>query len=188
LAGVGTAIAAAVGLVLLALLLWVILLYNRLVSLENNVDRAWANVDVVLKQRSDEVRNLEATVKGYAAHEKTLLEHVAKARAMAASDSASVGDKARADAELRADVPRLLAVAEAYPDLKASENFLALQKRLSGLEDLLADRREFYNHSVVLFNTRIREIPDVWLATRMRLAPKTYFRADAGDAGAPRLG
>ena len=181
------AIAVAVALAVFALLLWGIILYNRLVTLENNVDRAWANVDVILKQRSDEVRNLEATVKGYAAHEKALIEHVARARATLGGN-ASVSDKAAADGELRQDLPRLIAVAESYPELKASESFLALQRRLSDLEDVLADRREFYNHSVVLFNTRIREIPDMWLAAQMRLQPKVYFRAEGDDRAAPALG
>ena len=175
----------AAGLVLLALVLWVVLLYNRLIGLDNSADRAWANIDVILRQRNDELPNLVAVVKGYAAHEKALFEDVARARAAIASD-ASLPAKARASADLSNDFARLVAVAEAYPDLKANENFLELQKRITGLEDLLADRREFYNHSVVLFNTRIREIPDVWLAQRMQLQPKAYFKADAGDAAVPR--
>ena len=173
-----------VGLVLLALVIWVIILYNRLVTLDNATERAWANVDVILKQRNDEVPNLVAAVKGYAAHERALFESVTHARTVLAS-RASRGDKAAASEELSADVVRLFAVAEAYPDLKANENFLALQKRLSSLEDLLADRREFYNQSVVLYNTRIREIPDMWVAQRMNAQPKQYFRADAGDAAVP---
>ena len=177
----------AVALLALAFLLWVVILYNRLVGLDNATERAWANVDVILRQRSDEVRNLVATVQGYAAHEKTLFEHVAKARAAIADAGTGRAAKAEASDALREDSARLIAVAEAYPDLKANESFLALQRRLSGLEDLLADRREFYNQSVVLFNTRIREIPDMWLAQRMRLAPKQYFKADQGDAVAPRI-
>lgn len=175
-----------IGLVLLALVIWAILLYNRLVTLENATERAWANVDVILKQRNDEVPNLVATVKGYAAHEKALFESVTHARAILAS-GARRDEKAAASVELSADVVRLFAVAEAYPDLKANENFLALQKRLSSLEDLLADRREFYNQSVVLFNTRIREIPDMWVAARMRLAPKPYFRVLEEDASPPSV-
>lgn len=165
-------------LVVAALALWIVLLYNRLVTLENRVAQAWANVDVILKQRADEVPNLVATVQGYASHERALFENVARARATLVSGAASVPEKADASEALTQDTRRLFAIAEAYPDLKASDSFLALQKRISGLEDMLADRREFYNHSVVLFNTRIREIPDVWVAQRMRLAPKEYFRAD----------
>lgn len=164
------------GVVLLVVLGWLVLLYNRFVALDNAAERAWANVDVILRQRSDEVRNLEAVVKGYASHERALLEHVAHARATLAGD-AGVRAKAEADAQLRMDLPRLIAVAESYPDLKANEGFLALQKRITSLEDILADRREFYNHSVVIFNTRIREIPDTWMAQAMRLRAKAYFTA-----------
>ncbi|HUR69589.1 MAG TPA: LemA family protein [Candidatus Thermoplasmatota archaeon] len=177
----------ALALVAISLLLWIVILYNRLVGLENAIDRAWANVDVILKQRNDEVPNLVATVKGYATHERALFEAVAHARAVVASEAAATRERATASADLSAGVARLLAVGEAYPDLKANESFLALQKRLSGLEDVLADRREFYNQSVVLFNTRIREIPDTWLARRMRLQPKAYFKADAGDRAVPDL-
>jgi LemA protein len=168
-----------IGLVVAALAVWAILLYNRLVTLGNRTEQAWANVDVILRQRSDEVRNLVATVKGYAAHEKQLFEDVAKARAAIADAATGRAAKAQASDALTENAARLIAVGEAYPELKASDNFLALQKRLSSLEDMLADRREFYNHSVVLFNTRIQEIPDVWLAQRMRLAPKQYFKADS---------
>ena len=175
-----------VALVLLALVIWVVILYNRLVTLDNATERAWANVDVILKQRNDEVPNLVAAVKGYAAHEKALFESVTQARAVLAG-RAPRDEKAAASDELSNDVARLIAVAEAYPDLKANENFLALQKRLSGLEDLLADRREFYNQSVVLYNTRIREIPDIWVARRMNAKPKAYFKADASDAIVPQI-
>lgn len=175
-----------VGLVLLALVIWVVLLYNRLVTLDNATERAWANVDVILKQRNDEVPNLVATVKGYAAHERALFESVANARAVLAG-RAPRNEKAAASEELSADVARLIAVGEAYPDLKANENFLALQKRLSALEDLLADRREFYNQSVVLWNTRIREIPDVWVARRMDAKPKQYFRVGEDEAAVPAV-
>ena len=182
----GEALLLGVGLVLLALVIWVVILYNRLVTLDNATERAWANVDVILKQRNDEVPNLVAAVKGYAAHEKALFESVTHARSVLAGRGPR-DEKAAASEELSHDVARLIAVAEAYPDLKANENFLALQKRLSGLEDLLADRREFYNQSVVLYNTRIREIPDIWVAQRMNAKPKAYFKADAADAVVPQL-
>lgn len=176
----------ALALVMLTILLWVVILYNRLVSLDNATERAWANIDVILRQRSDELRNLVAVVKGYAAHERALFDDVTSARAAIAGPT-SIPEKAQASEALSEDFVRLVAVAEAYPDLKADQSFLALQTRISGLEDILADRREFYNHSVVLFNTRIREVPDTWLAQRMRLAPKPYFKADAADAIPPAL-
>ena len=179
-------ILAGVLLVLLALAIWVLSLYNRLVGLRNAADRAWANVDVVLKQRNDEVPNLVAVVKGYAAHERAVIEDVTAARA-GVQAGASVGSKAAASEQLTQGVQRLLAVAEAYPDLKADEHFLALQKRLSALEDLLADRREFYNESVRLYNTRIQEMPDALLARRMGLQARVYFVAEGGDRAVPSV-
>lgn len=173
-------------LVLAALVIWILTLYNRLVGLRNAIDRAWANVDVVLKQRNDEVPNLVAVVKGYAAHERELLERVAQARASLVADGGPRGMAAASEA-LSAGVRQVFALAEAYPDLKADQGFLALQKRLSALEDLLADRREFYNESVRLYNTRIQEFPDVLLAQRMRLEARPYFKAEGAEREAPTV-
>lgn len=178
------------GAVLLAALgalgAYALMLYNALVTLRNNVERAWANVDVILKQRSDELPNLVAIVKGYAAHEKALFEHVAAARSRLAS-AAGAHEKAGPSEALTEDFRRIVAIAEAYPDLKANENFLALQKRLSAIEDVLADRREFYNESVATWNTRIQEVPEVILAKRLRFAPREYFKAEGADREAVRL-
>lgn len=159
-------------------LTWAILLHNRLVALENATERAWANVDVALRQRSDEVRSLASAVQAYAAHEKALFDEVARVRATLASDAAPPR-KAQADATLTSDVTRLVAVAESYPPLRANESFLALQRRIRALEDILADRRAYYNESVTVYNTRIREVPDAWLARALRFRPKEHFRADA---------
>lgn len=173
-------------LLLAALAIYGIFLYNSLVTVRNNVDRAWGNVDVILRQRADEVPNLVAAVKGYAAHERALFEAVAHARATLLS-AAPPAEKAQASAELQEATARLLAVAEAYPDLRASGNFLALQKRLSSLEDLLADRREFYNESVAILNTRIQEFPDLLVARPMALTPREYFRAEGAAREVPRV-
>ena len=169
---------------LLALVLAVVGIYNRVETLRNGADRAWANIDVLLQQRNDEVPNLVAAVRGYAAHERTLLASVTQARAGVA---AAVGAAAKAvpSETLSAGVRRLIAVAEAYPRLQADGSFLALQKRLSALEDAIADRREHYNECVRLFNTRIAILPDAWVARRMGAVPREYFRADAGARVAP---
>ncbi|HWG89823.1 MAG TPA: LemA family protein [Candidatus Thermoplasmatota archaeon] len=180
-------LAAVVGLVVLALLVYVVVLYNSLVRVRNNVDRAWANVDVILQQRSDEVPNLVNTVKGYAAHEKTVLEEVTRARAHLTDARGSPAALAAASAELSAAFTHVFAVAEAYPQLKASDNFLALQKRISSLEDILADRREFYNDSVAIHNTRIQEFPDLLLANQMRLTPREYFKAEGAARAVPSV-
>ena len=174
-------------LALAALALWLLALYNRLVALRNDVDRAWANVDVVLKQRNDEVPNLVAVVKGYATHERETLEAVARARADVAGPGA-LPDRAAASEQLTTGVRQLFAVAERYPDLKADQSYLALQRRLSALEDLLADRREFYNERVRLWNTRIQEMPDTLLARRMMAKPRDYFRAEGADRAVPLVG
>ncbi len=171
-------------LVALALLTYGVLLYNALVSARNNCDRAWANVDVILMQRNDEVPNLVATVKAYAAHEKSLLETVTEARATIAAHP-SVPQMAAASAQLSESVTRLFAIAEAYPDLKANENFLALQKRLSSLEDVLADRREFFNESIATYNTRIQEFPEALLARRLGFTGRDYFQADGAARFVP---
>jgi LemA protein len=175
-----------VGLLLLALVVWLFTLYNRMIALRNAIDRAWANVDVALKQRNDEVPNLVAVVKGYAAHERDAFERVTAARAGVAG-GASMGQRAAASEQLSAGVRQLFAVAEAYPSLKADQGYLALQKRLSALEDLIADRREFYNESVRLYNTRIQEFPDVLLARRMRFEARPYFKAEGADRAVPSV-
>src|SRR5205085_9608866 len=142
--GVSIVAAAAVFFVVAGVLLYLIILYNELVRLRNDNDRAWANIDVLLKQRHDEVPNLVATVKGYMDHERQTLEAVTQARA-ASVTAGSVPQKAQADLLLTGALRGLFAVAERYPDLKANQNFLALQKRISELEERIADRRELFN-------------------------------------------
>ena len=157
---------------------YVALLYNGLVALKHNVTKAWANIDVLLKQRGDELPKLVETCKQYMAHEKDTLERVIKARG-AVQTAASAGDVTAvgaAESELRGLLGRLFAVAEAYPNLKADESFRHLQARISQLELELADRREFYNDVVTLFNTRIEQIPDSWVAQGMQLVRADVFR------------
>jgi LemA protein len=170
----------AVGLAVVGILTYVVILYNELVRLRNDNDRAWANIDVLLKQRHDEVPNLVACVKGYMEHERQTLEAVTQARA-ASMNAGSIPLKAQADLMLTGALRGLFAVAERYPDLKANQNFLALQKRISELEERIADRREFFNDDVATYNTRIGQIPEVFLAKMMALQPRQLFRVSDED-------
>ncbi len=155
---------------------YVVGLYNGLVAVKHAVDQAWANIDVLLKQRHDELPKLIDTVKGYMAHEREVLERVTAARA-AFSQARTVDEKGAADEAVRGALSRLFAVAENYPQLKADGSFRLLQERISTLEEGIADRREFFNHSVNALNVRIEQVPDVFLARMMGLTPRTLFRA-----------
>jgi LemA protein len=157
------------------LFIYGIIIYNELVRLRNDNDRAWANIDVLLKQRHDEIPNLVETVKGYMQHERQVLESVTQARTQALS-AVTVGQKAQADLLMSGALRGLFAVAENYPQLRANENFLKLQNRISELEERIADRREFFNDDVNTYNTRIRQIPDVVLANMMHLQSREMFK------------
>jgi LemA protein len=161
-------------------LIYVGILYNELVRLRNDNDRAWANIDVLLKQRHDEIPNLVATVKGYMEHERQTLEAVTAARS-ASLQAGTVSEKATAEVQLSGALKSFFVVAERYPDLKANQNFLALQSRISGLEERIADRREFFNDQVNTYNTRIAQVPHVALARIMGLQPRALFRAPESD-------
>ncbi|MFZ0145691.1 MAG: LemA family protein, partial [Candidatus Sulfotelmatobacter sp.] len=149
--GGGVIEGAAFLLFIVGVCIYVVILYNELVRLRNDNDRAWANIDVLLKQRHDEIPNLVETVKGYMQHEQQTLLAVTQARA-ASMNAASIGQKAQADLTMTAALRSLFAVAENYPQLKANENFLKLQNRISELEERIADRREFFNDDVNTYN------------------------------------
>jgi LemA protein len=178
--GMSILMTTAIGLVTVGVLAYIIILYNELVRLRNDNDRAWANIDVLLKQRHDEVPNLVACVKGYMEHERETLEAVTRARA-ASMSAASIPQKAQADLFLTGALRSLFAVAERYPDLKANQNFLALQNRISELEERIADRREFFNDDVNTYNTRIGQIPEMFLAGMMSLQPRQMFQVNEQD-------
>jgi LemA protein len=152
--------------VVVSLIVYVVGLYNTLVRLSNNVDKAWSNIDVILKQRRDELPKLVQVCNSYMRHERETLESVTNARS-AYGRSTSVNDKAKAENQLTSALGRLFAVAEQYPDLKANQQFLIAQQRISALENTIADRREFYNDSVNLYNIRIEQIPAVWVAQQI---------------------
>jgi len=161
-------------------LIYTVILYNGLIRLRNENDRAWANIDVLLKQRHDEIPNLVETVKGYMQHEQQTLFAVTQARA-ASMNAASIGQKAVADLKMVSALRSLFAVAENYPQLKANENFLKLQNRISELEERIADRREFFNDDVATYNSRIGQIPDVFVASFMALKPRQMFKVSDED-------
>ena len=161
-------------------LTYTVILYNGLVRLRNENDRAWANIEVLLKQRHDEIPNLVETVKGYMQHEQQTLLAVTEARASSMSAS-SVGQKAVADLQVASALRGLFAVAENYPQLKANQNFLKLQNRITELEERIADRREFFNDDVNTYNTRIGQIPEVFVASFMALKPRQMFQVSDED-------
>lgn len=143
-----------------------IMLYNGLVQIKHNVSKAWANIDVLLKQRHDELPKLVETCKQYMKYEQEALERVMQARAgvAAAQQTRNIPALGQAEGALRAGLGGLFALAEAYPELKANSTFQHLQQRITGLENAIADRREFYNESVNINNVRIEQFPDVILA------------------------
>jgi LemA protein len=167
-------------LLLVGVAIYVVILYNELVRLRNDNDRAWANINVLLKQRHDEIPNLVETVKGYMQHEQQTLVAVTQARAVS-MNAASVRQKAQADLMMTTALRGLFAVAEHYPQLRANENFLKLQNRISELEERIADRREFFNDDVNTYNTRIGQIPEVFVASFMSLKPRDMFKVSDED-------
>ena len=160
----------------------VILLFNRLVRLRNRVDNGWSQIDVQLRRRYDLIPNLVEAVKGYAAHERTVFEEVTKARA-AAQEAAGVDQQAAAENQVSQGLRQLLAVAEAYPDLKANENFLALQEELSGTESKIAYSRQFYNDQVMRLNTAIQSFPSNLIAGMFNFKPREFFEIEPTARG-----
>ncbi len=160
--------------------LYFVTLYNGLINLDKSTARAWSNIDVLLKQRHDELPKLVSTVEGYMAHERETLQRVIEARTRVAS-AQGVNEKAQADGALTGALRQLFAVAEGYPELKADSSFQHLQSRISEIEEQIADRREFYNHAVNQFNIRIHQLPDVFIANRLSLSDREYFKATEAD-------
>ena len=165
-----------------AIVLIVILLvamYNRLVRLRNRVEAAWSQIDVQLKRRSDLIPNLVETVKGYAAHERETLDAVITARQQTAQAN-TVEERAQAENMLTGALRQLFAVAEAYPDLKANQNFLALQEELTGTEGRIAYARQFYNETVLAYDNATETFPTNIVAGAFNFKPKPYFEVEEG--------
>jgi LemA protein len=173
--------------VLAILILFVIAQYNRLVRLNVHVDEAFAQIEVQLKRRSDLIPNLVETVKGYAKHEQATLDAVIQARARATT-ATTVADVAAADGALTQALRGLLAVAEAYPDLKASSNFLSLQEELSTTENKVAFSRQFYNDNVRLLNTAVKTIPTSFFAGFAKVGERDFYEVEnPEDRKAPKV-
>jgi LemA protein len=165
--------------------LYVILTYNKLVRTRNRIDNAYSQIDVQLKRRYDLIPNLVETVKGYAAHEKSTFEAVTNARANAiqAHEEGGPAQQAQAENALTGALKSLFAVAEAYPDLKANQNFLNLQEELTSTEDRIAYARQFYNDSVLGYNNNIQSFPGNTIAGVFNFEPREYFEGDPAAEG-----
>jgi LemA protein len=169
-----------VGVIVVLIILWLILGYNGLVRDRNRVDGAWSQIDVQLKRRHDLIPNLVETVKGYAAHERGTFEAVTNAR-NAAINAQGPEQQAQAENVLSGALKSLFAVAEAYPDLKANQNFLNLQEEITTSEDRIAYARQFYNDSVVTYNTKIQKVPTVVIARSFNFSERELFDAAPED-------
>jgi len=176
------------GIILTAVLLLLIVgsimyfmtVYNGLIVLSRNIDKSWANIDVLLKQRHDEIPKLIKVCEGYMKYERETLEKITLART-ACINASSVADSSKAEGELSGLLKNLFAVAENYPDLKANSNFTQLQNRVSHLESQIADRREMFNEYVNAYNIRIAQIPDVMVANMLNMKPRELFQVSAED-------
>lgn len=177
---IGIIIAAVLFFALVAVVLYFVSVYNGLIRLSRNIEKAWANIGVLLKQRYDEIPKLIKICEGYMKYEKETLEKITAART-GCIQAKGVADSAKKEGELSGLLRHLFAVAENYPDLKANQGFLQLQQRTSYLESQIADRREFYNDSVNNYNIRIHQIPDMWVAGTMNLREKELFEVSEAE-------
>ena len=162
--------------------LYAVFSYNRLVSLRNRIENAWAQIDVQLKRRYDLIPNLVETVKGYASHERETLDAVIEAR-NAGMSASGPHDQAEAENQITGALKSLFALSEAYPDLKANQNFAQLQEELTGTEGRIAYARQFYNDTVYRYNTKIQSFPSNVLANAFRFSEREYFEADDESRG-----
>jgi len=160
----------------------VVWIYNRLVTLRTRVDNGWSQIDVQLRRRADLIPNLVETVKGYAAHERELFERVTEARARSLG-ATGVADQADAENQVSTGLRQLLAVVENYPDLKANQNFLALQEELIGTESKIAYARQFYNDQVMRLNTLIQSFPSSIVARAFGFQERPFFEIEEGTRG-----
>ncbi|MHC4713880.1 MAG: LemA family protein [Planctomycetota bacterium] len=184
MAGPLLVILALIGLGVVVLVVLVIGYYNRFVTLRNRIDNAWAQIDVQLRRRYDLIPNLVETVKGYAAHERETFEKVTEARA-AAIGAQTVKEQGQAENMLTGALKSLFAVAEAYPELKANQNFLALQEELAGTEGKIAYARQFYNDMVMQLNTAIQRFPGNIVAGVFNVQGRDYFEIEEEEARGP---
>ena len=162
--------------------LYAVVSYNGLVGLRNRIENAWAQIDVQLKRRYDLIPNLVETVKGYASHERETLDAVIQAR-NAGMNAAGPHEQAEAENQITGALKSLFALSEAYPDLKANQNFLNLQEELTGTEGRIAYARQFYNDTVYRYNTKIQSVPSNVVAKQFKFAEREYFEVDDAARG-----
>ena len=170
---------------ILLLLVGAVLIFNKLVSLRQMTENGWSDIEVQLKRRTDLIPRLVSTVKGYASHERKLFEDVTAKRMQALAAGNNPRERGVAESRLKQPMGRIIALAEDYPDLKASDNFLELQEELSDTEDKIEMARRFYNGAVRELNTKIRTIPSNLVAGPMGFKTRDYFEIDIADAAAP---
>lgn len=175
-----------IGLLLFAVGSSAVSKYNQLITTQESVDTAWAQVENTLQRRNDLIPNLVNTVKGYATHEKEIFENVARARAQLAG-ATTINEKVEANMALGSALSRLLAIVERYPDLKANQNFLALQDELAGTENRIAVERRRYNEAIRQYNLLTRRFPSNLMARVMGFEPRVYFEAESGAKEVPQV-
>ena len=164
-----------IALIIIGFISWFLTVYNGLIQVKENIKKSWANIDVLLMQRSDEIPKLVKVLKSFVKHEKKMFDSIMEARSFYLGAS-SVSEKADADSEMSGALKSIFALSEAYPELRSNDNFLKLQDRISGLDNDIADRRELYNESVNNYNIRIQSLPDAFIANSMNLAAEEMFK------------
>ena len=166
-----------IALIIIGFISWFFTVYNGLIQVKENIKKSWANIDVLLMQRSDEIPKLIKVLKSFVKHEKKMFDNVLDARTSYLGAS-SVSEKADADNRMSEALKSVFALSEAYPELGSNDNFLKLQDRISGLENEIADRRELYNESVNNYNIRIQSLPDMFIANTLGLPQEVMFKVD----------
>lgn len=164
-----------VALIIIGFISWFFTVYNGLIQVKENIKKSWANIDVLLMQRSDEIPKLIKILKSFVKHEKKMFDNIMDARTSYLGAN-SVSEKADADNQISEALKSVFALSEAYPDLGSNDNFLKLQERISGIENAIADRRELYNESVNNHNIRIQSLPDMFIANTLGLAQEEMFK------------
>ena len=166
-----------VALIVIGFISWFFTVYNGLIQVKENIKKSWANIDVLLMQRSDEIPKLIKVLKSFVKHEKKMFDNILDARTTYLGAN-SVSEKADADNQMSEALKSVFALSEAYPELGSNDNFLKLQERISGLENEIADRRELYNESVNNYNIRIQSLPDMFIANTLGLPQEVMFKVD----------
>lgn len=177
----------AILIIVVAIVLWLVLAYNGLIRRRNQIENAWSQIDVQLKRRLDLIPNLVETVKGYAAHERETLDAVITARNAAVSAPDTPQAQGQVEGQLQGTLRQLFALGEAYPDLKANQNFRDLQEELSATEGRVAYARQFYNDSVLDYNNKLEQIPTVFFARMLKFDRREYFEAEEQARTTPNV-